>query len=877
MLASVAVTTAVVCVVTAVGALAVKFAVDDPAFTVTEAGTVADPVLLCSETLVLLAAFPLNVTVHEEVAGGVILAGEQLTLESAIPGFNVRVTGFETDAKVAVMIAEVCAVTDVVVTVKFAVEDPELTVTVLGTVALPLLLCSDTLVSLAAFPLSVTVQLEEAGDVSVVGVQLKLDSTITGFKVKVTGFETDAKVAVMVAEVCVLTDVVVTVKFAVEDPEFTVTVLGTDALALLLCSETLVLLAAFPLNVTVQLEDAGGVSVVGVQLKLERTIAGVNVSVTGLDTDPKVAVMVAEVCEPTVVVVTVKFAVEDPEFTVTVLGTDAFPLLLCRETLVLLGAFALNVTVQLEEVGGVRVVGVQLKLDSTTGFNVRVTGFETDARVAVIIAEVCVLTDVVVTVKFAVDDPAFTVTVLGTVAFPLLLCSETLVLLAAFPLSVTVQLEEVGGVTVVGVQLKLESTITGFNVRVTGFETDASVAVMVAEVCVLTDVVVTVKFAVDDPEFTVTVLGTVAFPLVLCSDTLVLLAAFPLRVTVQLDEVGGVSVVGVQLKLDNTTAGGFNVRVTGFETDASVAVMVAEVCVLTAVVVTVKFAVDDPEFTVTVLGTVAFPLVLCKETLVLLVALPLNVTVQLEEVGGVSVVGVQLKLDSTIAGFNVNVTGLETDPRVAVIVAEVCELTAVVVTVKFAVDEPEFTVTVLGTVAFPLLLCSDTLVLLAAFPLKVTVQLEEVGGVSVVGAQFKLESTIAGFNVSVKGCELDPNVAVMMAVCCEPTAIVPAVKFPVDVPEFTVTVLGTVALALLLPSETLVLLATLALKVTVQFEEAGVVTADGLQLKLETVMVGWVIVTVPLPPVIEMLLPVPSEADAPVMLSCADVSVVEAI
>jgi len=85
-------------------------------------------------------------------------------------------------------------------------------------------------------------------------------------------------------------------------------------------------------------------------------------------------------------------------------------------------------------------------------------------------------------VKFAVEDPAFTVTVEGTAAFPLLLPSDTLVLLVAFPLRVTVHVEDAGGVTLDGLQLKLESAIAGFNVSVNGFEVEPSVAVITADV-----------------------------------------------------------------------------------------------------------------------------------------------------------------------------------------------------------------------------------------------------------------------------------------------------------------------------------------------------------------------------------------------------------
>jgi hypothetical protein len=94
---------------------------------------------------------------------------------------------------------------------------------------------------------------------------------------------------------------------------------------------------------------------------------------------------------------------------------------------------------------------------------------------------------------------------------------------------------------------------------------------------------------------------------------------------------------------------------------------------------------------------------------------------------------------------------------------------------------------------------------------------------------------------------------------------------------FTVTVPGTPALPLLLPSDTLVLLATFPLKVTAQLEDAGVVTVAGLQVRFVRLMPDCVMVTDTLPPVIGMLLPPPSDADAPEMLTNADGSPVLAI
>src|SRR4029077_5394699 len=172
----------------------------------------------------------------------------------------------------------------------------------------------------------------------------------------------------------------------------------------------------------------------------------------------------------------------------------------------------------------------------------------------------------------------------------------------------------------------------------------------------------------------------------------------------------------------------------------------AFICVVTALVVTVNFAVEDSEITGTELGTVAFALLLFSDTLVLLAAVPLKVTVHVADVGGVTLDGLQLKLHK-IAGFSVTVNGFDTKPNVAVITACVCVFTALVVTVNFAVEDPEITVTELGTVAFALLLVSDTLVLLAAVPLKVTVHVADVGGVTLDGLQLKLHK-IAGFSVT---------------------------------------------------------------------------------------------------------------------------------
>jgi hypothetical protein len=80
--------------------------------------------------------------------------------------------------------------------------------------------------------------------------------------------------------------------------------------------------------------------------------------------------------------------------------------------------------------------------------------------VAVIVAVVVVVTDVVVTVKFALVDPAATVTLLGTVAEELLLLKLTTVPPeGAAALSFTVPVELLPPVTLVGLNVTEETVV----------------------------------------------------------------------------------------------------------------------------------------------------------------------------------------------------------------------------------------------------------------------------------------------------------------------------------------------------------------------------------------------------------------------------------
>jgi hypothetical protein len=91
-------------------------------------------------------------------------------------------------------------------------------------------------------------------------------------------------------------------------------------------------------------------------------------------------------------------------------------------------------------------------------------------------------------------------------------------------------------------------------------------------------------------------------------------------------------------------------------------------------------------------------------------------------------------------------------------VADVVELTAVVVTVKVAVVAPAATVTLAGTVADALLLDKLTAVPpVGAALLRVTVPVEEAPPVTVVGLKLTDESvTAGGLMVSVAFCCVPP-------------------------------------------------------------------------------------------------------------------------
>src|SRR3989442_351583 len=194
--------------------------------------------------------------------------------------------------------------------------------------------------------------------------------------------------------------------------------------------------------------------------------AGVTVSSAVLVTPPKLAEIVAEVDAVTDTVVTVNVALVAPAGTVTLptAGTlAAAGLLLERVTTAPpAGAAALRVTVATEEEPLATLAGLSVRAESVTGGGG--AGGETVSsavlvrppKEAAIVMVVDAVTEVVVTLKLAVVDPAATVTLAGTVATTVLLLERvTAVAAEGAGLMLTVPCKVLPPATVAGVSMTL--------------------------------------------------------------------------------------------------------------------------------------------------------------------------------------------------------------------------------------------------------------------------------------------------------------------------------------------------------------------------------------------------------------------------------------
>ena len=183
----------------------------------------------------------------------------------------------------------------------------------------------------------------------------------------------------------------------------------------------------------------------------------------------------------------------------------------------------------------------------------------------------------------------------------------------------------------------------------------------------------------------------------------------------------------------------------------------------------------------------------------------------------------------------------------AEIVTVVVAATAPVEMANTALDEPSATVTLVGTLATPLLaLESDTVVPPAgAVPESVTTPCEPDPPATLSGLTSRPCSAGAGggapAGVTVSGAvRLVPLYeAVIVTVVLAATADVVIVKVPVKPPVGTVTLAGTLATAvLLLESETTVVSGAATLTITVPLEASPPATVDGLTSRFVSAVGG---------------------------------------
>jgi len=207
--------------------------------------------------------------------------------------------------------------------------------------------------------------------------------------------------------------------------------------------------------------------------------------------------------------------------------------------------------------------------------------------------------------------------------------------------------------------LKVKLTRTAaLTVSVADAEVPLAVAVTAGVAVAVTAIVDTVNAAVVLPAGMVTEAGTETGLLVLRATPYPPVGAGPLMVTVPVDELPPVTLVG--LNVSPVGAGAFTVSVPVAEVLLAEAVVVAVTLAATAVVPIVNVAVVLPAGTVTETGTETGPLVLLRLTARPPAgAAPLRVTVPVDGVPPVTLDGLNVTLDGVAA---VTVTVPDAEP-----------------------------------------------------------------------------------------------------------------------------------------------------------------------------------------------------------------------
>jgi len=304
-----------------------------------------------------------------------------------------------------------------------------------------------------------------------------------------------------------------------------------------------------------------------------------------------VAITVTGVELATLPAVTVKVWLLMPAATVTFACTgNAVELLLERVTVSPpVGAFPFNVTVPVDICPEATIEGLKEIIVTTGGLTVRSAMSELPASVAVIFESLLKITGNVVTLKFALVEPAGTFTLTGTVATAILLLVKVTVTppVGAGPVSVTVPCEVIPPATGFGFK-ETPPRDGGITVRVpVMFKLDPEVADTVAVIDVETGLVVAVNVCDVLPAGTVTPVGRITFGSELESDTNTPPeGAAGLITTVPIELFPPTTLAGT--KLTRTTGGGRTMMFTETMIDPVLAVTVTGVGVLTAPAVTIN-------------------------------------------------------------------------------------------------------------------------------------------------------------------------------------------------------------------------------------------------------------------------------------------------
>ncbi|HUI58056.1 MAG TPA: hypothetical protein VLY04_23945 [Bryobacteraceae bacterium] len=494
-------------------------------------------------------------------------------------------------------------------------------------------------------------------------------------------------------------------------------------------------------TVTVQILEALGPRLVGLQASALIVTAATRLIVALCELLPNVAVTVADCEVVKVPVVALNVAEVAPAATVTDAGTVKAALLLDSVTaLPPAGAAWFSVTVQVLEALGPRLTGLQASAVTVLGAVKLIVALCELPRVAVTVADCEVVKVPAVALNVAEVAPAATVTDTGTVNAALLLVNVTaLPPVGAAWFSVTVQVLEALGPRLVGLQASAVIVVGAVKLIVALCELLPRVAVTVAGCEVVKVPVVALNVAEVAPAATVTDAGTVTTVLLLVSATALPPAgAAWFSVTVQVLEALGPRLAGLQASAV-TVVGAVRLIVALCELLPRVAVTVADCEVVKVPVVALNVAEVAPAATVTDAGTVTTVLLLVSAT-----ALPpvgaawFSVTVQVLEALGPRLAGLQASAVTVVGAVKLIVALCELLPKVALTVADCAVVKVPVVALKVAEVAPAATVTDAGTVNAVLLLDNATALPPAgAAWFSVTVQVLEALGPTLAGLHAK--------------------------------------------------------------------------------------------------------------------------------------------